>query len=206
MNRIFGRLKGPALLALCLSVVVVGGATAATLGAGYPTGRALIDAAGNFWTNGALFYDANGNDDSTAINNLRSSTNVDGNNAMHELRATYDFTIHGGAAGTFNLGVSNGAVATIQLPNNAVILDGLVDVVNSLDSTDNTAVNLTANTQGDILQVNAKRLYSGAEVDISPISRTTLKTTAARTLQMTLSGASLTKGKFVLFLRYFISG
>lgn len=136
---------------------------------------------------------------------------IDGNQiGVQEYRGTYDFTVQGGATGDVSLGVVGGSAAPIALPANAVILDGVVDVVTACTGGGaNISIGTSATAYGNILSTGLAT--SQCSSGLHAISQAN---TAASGTKLTVSGQpvikissqTLTAGKLVLFLRYFVSG
>lgn len=114
------------------------------------------------------------------------------------VKAQYDFAVHGGAVSTISLGV--------QLPANAIVLDGMMDVITSPAGV-GASVAVQVEAANDIIAAAA---ITGApwsttgRKDIVPAgtAATSKKTTVARNVSVVISGADLTAGKFNVFLRY----
>jgi len=118
-------------------------------------------------------------------------------------RATWDFAVDGGAVGAIDLGVT--------LPDNAIVLDGVVDVITTLTSAGDIAtIALHAEAADDI--VLAVAIGTGTPWDLGlraiiPLgtSATAFKLTAARAITATIAVEAVTAGKFILLVRYVIS-
>ena len=128
----------------------------------------------------------------------------DGLSRVRVATATYDFAVDGGAISAIDLGVT--------LPDNAMILDGMVDVITTLTSAGDTAtIALHAEAAGDI--VAAIAINDGTnpwDAGLRAIkqlgtSTTATKLTAARAITATIAVEAVTAGKFVVFLRYVLS-
>ena len=117
-------------------------------------------------------------------------------------KATYDFAVHGGAIGTVNLGV--------QLPANAIVLDGMVDVLTAPTSADAATIAVQVEAANDIINAAA---ITGApwsttgRKDIIPVgtAATSKKTTVTRAISVVIGAHALTGGRFSVFLRYVVS-
>lgn len=114
------------------------------------------------------------------------------------VKVTYDFDVHGGAVGDIPL--------DFELPDNAVVFDGFIDVLTDPTSDGSATVALKLEEAADILGATAIASVTGL-VDTVPdgTGANAVKTTAARVLTMTVAVAALTAGKMNIFLRYFIS-
>lgn len=133
-----------------------------------------------------------------------SAAFADGLSRVRVATATYDFAVDGGAISAIDLGVT--------LPDNAIILDGMVDVITTLTSAGDTAtIALHAEAAGDI--VAAIAINDGTnpwDAGLRAIkqlgtSTTATKLTAARAITATIAVEAVTAGKFVVFLRYVLS-
>lgn len=111
----------------------------------------------------------------------------------------YDFAVHGGAIGDISL-------VNDSLPDDAIILDGIIDVKTALVGSGAT-VALKALSSEDILAATAiTSLTLAALVATVPVgtAATALKMTASGGLTMTVATAALTAGRFVVHLQYVI--
>lgn len=114
------------------------------------------------------------------------------------VKATYDFTVHGGVIGDNTL--------DLKLPDNAIVYGGLIDVVTAPTSGGSATVALKIEGAADLLAATAIASVTG-QLDTVPDGTATnaVKLTEERTLTMTVATAALTAGKFNIFLNYFIS-
>lgn len=114
------------------------------------------------------------------------------------VKATYDFAVHGGAVGDIAL--------DLKLPANAIVYDGLIDVVTTPTSGGSATVALRIEGTADLLAATAIASVTG---QVKPTTDGTagnaIKLTAERTLMATVATASLTAGKMHIFLTYFLS-
>lgn len=151
--------------------------------------------------------------DRTVIGTLDGDTGVltvnskplDGN--LRTARVEYDFAVDGGAIGSITLR-GQGAI-----PDNAIIVDGLIDVITTFTSaTDAATVALTANSAGDLKAAvaisNGANPWDAGLKDLVPVSTaaTSVKLTADRSLVMAIAGEALTAGKMVIFVNYMLGG
>lgn len=113
-------------------------------------------------------------------------------------KVTYDYDVHGGAIGTITL--------PLDLPDNAIVHDGLIDVVTAPTSDGSATIALGLNTTTDLKTATAIASYSGI-VAMIPVgtAATAVKLTADRSLQLTIGAAALTAGKLNIFMNYYIS-
>lgn len=115
-------------------------------------------------------------------------------------RGRYNFATDGGAQGDIDL------TRTAQIPANAVILGGFVEVDTAVVGS-GASVAVKVEGAGDIVAAAA---VSGApwsttgRKSVVPVftGATTVKTTAARKIQATVSAADLTAGAFDVVLFY----
>lgn len=122
-----------------------------------------------------------------------------GNDAVvYTQKVTYDFDVHGGAVGDIALDCT--------VPDNAVILDGIVDVLTPPTSGGAATVALKVEGAADLLGATAIASVTGL-VDTVPngTAANAIKTTADRVVTVTVAVAALTAGKMNIFFRYFIS-
>lgn len=115
-----------------------------------------------------------------------------------EVKATYDFAVHGGVVGDIPL--------DLDLPANAVVYDGLIDVVTAPTSGGSATVALKLEGTADLLAATAIASVTG-QLDTVPdgAGANAVKTTAKRTLTVTVATAALTAGKMNIFLKYYLS-
>lgn len=106
--------------------------------------------------------------------------------------------------GTHDLGVT--------LPDNAVILDGMVDVITTFTSaTDAATIALQAEAANDLVTAIAisdvSNPWDAGLKAIKPLgtAATAIKTTAAKMLKVVIGAEDLTAGKLVLILRYVVT-
>ena len=110
----------------------------------------------------------------------------------------YDFAKDGGAVGDIPLRGND-------IPKDAIILDGMVDVQNALLSGGATTAALKQVSVDDLLAATAKASFAAnAKLDIVPVgtAATCIRTTAKGKPVMTVAVAPLTAGKFTLCTRY----
>lgn len=128
---------------------------------------------------------------------------TDGLQRLHLARATYDFSVDGGAQAAHGLGVT--------LPDNAVICGGFIDVSTTLTSADDSAtIAVHILTANDI--VNAVSIVAGGtnwDAGIRAIipkantpESTGIKLTSAKEITATIAVQNVTAGKFVVNLFY----
>lgn len=127
------------------------------------------------------------------------------NKKVHALRAQYDFTVSGGAVGAISLLDVDGKPA--KLPNGAVIVDCLIDVVSAPASTTSAATIAlgTGLAADDLKTATVIGSYTGLVACI-PVgtAATAIKMTAEHTPKATIATAALTGGKFNLLIQYIL--
>jgi hypothetical protein len=116
-----------------------------------------------------------------------------GRSSLEVAEATYSFAVSGGAVGTITLPMA----ATI--PSGAIILGGLVEVT----------IAVTVESAGDIVAAaaitGAPWSTTGRKSVIPAFTgATTVKTTAERSITITVATAALTAGVFNVYLVYFL--
>lgn len=144
----------------------------------------------------ATYSEINSLDDSAAF--------VRGLSRVRLASAPYDFAIHGGAISAIDL--------SVEIPDNAIILDGMVDVITTLTSTTDAAtVAVSVEGADDMVAAIAISDVSNPwDVGLRAIvplgtAATAVKTTAARAVTVTIATEAVTAGKFIVFLRYVLS-
>jgi hypothetical protein len=118
--------------------------------------------------------------------------------------ASYDFAVQGGATGTVDLLGLDGK--PVVIPQGAIIIDSLIDVITQGATSTSATIALTAQTAGDIKAALAAASYNGLVAGI-PVgtAATAIKMTADRTLKATIGTGTLTAGKFNLIIEYIYS-
>tara|TARA_Y100000310_G_C20698683_1_gene827688 strand:- start:1232 stop:1735 length:504 start_codon:yes stop_codon:yes gene_type:complete len=117
-------------------------------------------------------------------------------------KAEYDFATDGGAISAIDLNV--------DLPDNAIIVSGFVDVVTTLTSaTDAATIALHANSADDIVAavaISAATDWDAGVKSIVPVATgaTAIKLTALRAITATIAVEAVTAGKFNVYLFYVI--
>ena len=126
---------------------------------------------------------------------------VDGASIVRVAQATYDFAEHGGAVGAIDLGVT--------IPDNAIILDGMVDVITTCTTAGADAGTMAIHVEGagDIVAAVAVSAAADWDAGLRPIipantSITAVKTAAPRQVTATIAVQDFTAGKFIVYLRY----
>jgi hypothetical protein len=117
-----------------------------------------------------------------------------------QIRASYDFAVDGGAVGTITLRGQG-------VPSGATVLGGYVEVTTPLTSGGAATAGVQAEAAGDLIApavVTGAPWSTAGRKSIIPAftGATTVRTTAARTVQMVVAVAALTAGKFDVVLLY----
>lgn len=134
---------------------------------------------------------------SSALDTLASS-GAPSQYGMVTTSVVWDFSVNGGAIGSIPL--------TISLPNHAVIVEVIRDELTACTSSgSNGTIQLNVPTDGSLEQTALTA--DGGAVTLASSGGTAVpkKTTAARTLQVTIATSALTAGKIRYFVRYFKS-
>ena len=113
----------------------------------------------------------------------------------------------------FDFSKEGGAVSTIEIdndviPDDAVIMDGFVEVKTAVTSGGSATIALHINSSEDILAATGKASFSaGAILDVVPngAAANMIKTAAKKYLSVVIAVAALTAGKFWVNLRYIVT-
>jgi hypothetical protein len=141
------------------------------------------------------------------LNELDNDAAVaDGHGRVRVARATYD--ISGGDDGTVG---SHGLGVTI--PDNAIILDGVIDVITTFTDNDDDSATIAIQVEGANDIVTATAISGGSNIwnaglqDIIPDGAATnmVKTTGAKEITAVVADDEIDAGKLVVFLRYVVS-
>lgn len=119
------------------------------------------------------------------------------------LRAQYDFAVHGGAIGTITLNAAPGDLGGNVVPAGATVLGGYIDVTTAMASGTGTAA-LDLEAAGDILAATGQAgLTAGRKSTVPDFRGVNVKrTTAVRSLRLTIATAAFTAGAFTVVLLY----
>jgi len=112
----------------------------------------------------------------------------------HEITARYDFATMGGVQGTISL------LATV--PNRAVIVDGMVDVIIAPTSAGAAQIALQVEGAGDLIASAVLASWGLGRQNIIPVgtAASSVKTTADRVVSIVVTVADLTAGELGLNL------
>lgn len=125
---------------------------------------------------------------------------------LHALRAQYDFATLGGAKQAHSLLDVDGKAAV--LPDNAIVVDCMVDVITAPDSTAAAAISFGLASAADVRELQvATNTYASGRVACVPVgsAATSIKVTSDTTPTMTIATFPLTAGKLNLWLWYVVS-
>lgn len=125
---------------------------------------------------------------------------------LNVLKAVYDYSKLGGTSGTV-LTLKDAAGGDAVLPAGAIIWDGVIDTITALDSGGSATVSLGINTAVDLKAATAMASYTGriATIPVGTAAAAVKVTTANSAVTATVGTASLTAGKFNVFLFYVLS-
>jgi hypothetical protein len=124
---------------------------------------------------------------------------------MHTLKATYDFSVSGGAIGAITLLGEDGKAA--KLPKNAIVRDCIIDVITAPTSGGSATIALgTGQSATDLKAATAIATYTGLLACV-PVgsAATAIKLTADSTMSATIATAALTAGKINVWVDYSVS-
>lgn len=118
---------------------------------------------------------------------------------MKVVRGRYDFAVDGGAVGDIDLTLD------AQIPANAIILGGFVEVDTAPTSGGSATVAVKVEGAGDIVAaaaIGGAPWSTTGRKSVVPVftGATSVKTTAARKIQATVATAALTAGVFDVVL------
>lgn len=134
---------------------------------------------------------------------------IEGTTRLKEAAGEYDFAVDGGAVSTITLRSAGGSSLGGNIPNGAVITGGYIEVDTIVTTASGNTGTVAVNSEGagDLL---AAAITSGApwsstgRKSVIPASTgaTSVKTTAARNLTITVATAAITAGKFRVVVFY----
>lgn len=118
-------------------------------------------------------------------------------------QAEYDFAIDGGAIGTITLRQTGSTLPNL-IPAGSVIVGGFIEVLTTCTSGGAATIGVNSEAAGDIkAAATAVATYAAGIVPIVPSWGTTaVKTTASRSLAITIAAFALTAGKFRVVVHY----
>ena len=130
---------------------------------------------------------------------------IEGTTSVKTVQAEYDFAVDGGAVSTITLRAApdTGDNQGNTIPAGAVITGGYIDVLTAVASATGT-VAVTAESAADILAATGQAGLTLGRKSIVPAGTgaTAVKTTATRSISITIATAVLTAGKFRVVLFY----
>lgn len=120
---------------------------------------------------------------------------------MKIARGRYDFAVDGGAVGDIDL------TSTAQIPANAVVMGGFVEVDTAITSGGSATVAVKVEAANDIINaaaIGGAPWSTTGRKSVIPVftGASTVKTTAARKITATVATAALTAGAFDVVLFY----
>lgn len=132
---------------------------------------------------------------------------MEGTRAVKTAVGEYDFAVDGGAVGTIVLRSAPGDSNGNEIPAGSVILGGYIEVDTALTSGGAATVAVTAESAGDLqtaTAISGDPWSSTGRKDVAPdmTGSATIKTTARRSLAITVAAAALTAGKFRVVVFY----
>lgn len=128
---------------------------------------------------------------------------IEGTTAQKSAQAEYDFAVDGGAVSTITLRGPASLSHGNNIPAGSVITGGYIEVdIAVASATGTVAANLES--AGDILAATGAAGLTTGRKSIIPAGTgvTSVKTTAARSLAITIATAALTAGKFRVVVFY----
>ena len=132
---------------------------------------------------------------------------IEGTTRLKEAAGEYDFAVDGGAVSTITLRSAGGSSLGGIIPNGSIITGGFVEVDTAVTSGGAATVAVSIEGAGDLVAAAA---VSGApwpttgRKSIIPAGTgaTSVKTSAQRSLTITVATAALTAGKFRVVVFY----
>lgn len=124
---------------------------------------------------------------------------------VNVMKAVYDYSVLGGANGT-TIVLRDAAGGQAVIPKNAIIKQVIVDTLASLTGS-GAIMSLGINTATDLKGATIVTVFSGVQAG-TPVgtAATAVKVTSSnKAVAATVSGASVTAGKFNAFIEYYLS-
>lgn len=126
-------------------------------------------------------------------------------NGLGCLKATYDFSVLGGAVGN-NLGLKDADGNPAKLPSGCIVVNAFAHVITACTSGGSATIDIEIEADADILAAEAVASFSAnAKIQGIPDFATladSLRTTAERQVSVDINTAALTAGKFDVFVFY----
>lgn len=120
------------------------------------------------------------------------------------IRVTWDFSVQGGAIGTYKLFDENSVPAL--LPSGAIVTQVYSDTQTATTTSASGTLALTLNSSGDLFTATAAATWSGIQAGTPTGSAATMvKATAARQLTAAIATGALTAGKVNFFVEFVLS-
>lgn len=132
---------------------------------------------------------------------------IDGALGLKVVQGEYDFAVDGGAVSTITLRAPSGTSLGNEIPNNAIVMGGFIEVDTILASAGAPTVAVQIEGAGDLLAAtafNASPWSTTGRKSILPAytGATAVKSTAVRNIKIVIATATLTGGKFRVVLTY----
>lgn len=132
---------------------------------------------------------------------------IEGTRGLKEARGEYDHAVDGGAVSTITLRSAPGDSNGNEIPAGSVIQGGYLEVDTAVTSGGTPAVSINSEAAGDLVAsgtLAAAGLSTTGRKALVPAftAATTVKTTARRSIALTVGTASLTAGKFRVVVFY----
>ena len=126
---------------------------------------------------------------------------IEGTSRLKTAQGEYSFAVDGGAVSTITLRSVDGEGGTI--PAGSIIVGGYVDVTTACASATGT-IAVNSEGAGDLIAAVGQGSWTTGRKDIVPDSTgsTAIKTTAARSLAITIATAAFTAGVFRVVVFY----
>ena len=132
---------------------------------------------------------------------------IEGTTTLKSAQGEYDFAVDGGTVGTKTLRGAGGASIGNQIPAGSVIEGGYLEVDTLATSGGTPAVSIGVESAADLVAsgtLTATGLDTTGRKSLVPAftGATTVKTTVARSVTLTIGTAALTAGKFRVVVWY----
>ena len=118
---------------------------------------------------------------------------------INKLQATYDFSLRGGTAADYDLGIT--------IPAKAIVMKSWIDVITAPVSSGSCQIGISSAAGADILaDTNHDALTTGVHTGKQTGTIATAKKYAsASTVNVNVKTSAITAGKLILFLEYVLS-
>lgn len=128
---------------------------------------------------------------------------IEGTSAVKTAQAEYDFAVDGGATGAITLRSAPGDVHGNTVPAGAVVTGGYIDVETACLSATGT-ISVGVEGAADLLAATGQAGLTTGRKSVVPAGTgaTSVKTTVARSVTITIATAAFTAGKFRVVVFY----